>query len=63
MSFVLLGSTDNHPCLGIDGVFQFFEIDRPLGSRGCPGGTVLGRVERNIANCAAGHLDIANIPV
>lgn len=61
--FVLSGRTDNHSCLGIDSVFQLLEIDRPLRSRRCPGGTVLGRVERNVANRAAGHLDIANVPV
>lgn len=55
--------TYNHSSLWVDGVLQFLKVYSPLGRRGSPGCPILGRMERDISNGAARHLDIAYISV
>lgn len=59
---VQLEGTYNHSCFGIDRVLQFLEVYCPLGGRRGSGRPVLGRMEGNIADFSAGHLDVTDIP-
>lgn len=59
----MAGNTYNHLCLGVDGVFQFLEVNSPLRGRRGSRGTILGRLKGHIADGTTRHLDIANVPI
>lgn len=54
-------ATYDHLRFRVDGVLQFLEIYRPFRGRRSPSRAILGRMERNIADGAAGHFNVANI--
>lgn len=60
---ILVSHAYNHLCLGVHGPFELLKVDSPLRCRRGLGGTILGRVEGNIADGTAGHLNVANISI
>lgn len=53
----------NHLCLRVHGTLELLKVNSPLRCRRGLGGTILGRVERNISDSTAGHLNVANISI
>lgn len=53
----------DHLCLRVHGTLELLKVNSPLRCRRGLGGTVLRRVERNIADSTAGHLNVANISI
>lgn len=60
---ILVARPYNHLCLRVHGTLELLKINSPLRCRRCLGGTILGRVERNITDSTTGHLNVANISI
>lgn len=53
----------NHLGLRVHGSLELLKVNSPLRCRRGLGGTILGRVERNIADSTTRHLNVANISI
>lgn len=56
-------STHDHSCIRVDRLLELFKIDGPFRSGRRPSRSVLGWMKRNVSNLAAGHFDVADIPM
>lgn len=57
------GVEDEHFASGRDGGFEFGDVEGPVGGGGGAGCAVGGRVEWDVFDDAAGHLDVGDVLV